>query len=74
MPISYKYIQELREVIIEEMRTSFTTLTVEHLKLAEMRLQTVLQSKVDLEDIKFEIRINGKRTKAKNTINQNLND
>jgi len=42
--ITYEEIQLLREAIIEEMRGPFTTLTVEHLKLVEMRIQTILMA------------------------------
>lgn len=52
--LSYKQIQIMRELLIEEMRASFTTISVEHLKLVEMRLQTLIMARLDKDAIELE--------------------
>jgi hypothetical protein len=47
--ITYKQIQNLRELLMEEMRKEFGgAISLEHYKLLEMRLQTLLM--IDSDD------------------------
>ncbi len=52
--LKYKQIQLMRDLLIDELRPTFTSITVEHLKLVEMRLQTILMAGVTDTDIKGE--------------------
>lgn len=44
----------MRELLIEEIKSTFTTINVEHLKLVEMRLQTLIMMGIDREEIELE--------------------
>jgi len=41
---NYKEIQELRKLAIEEISSGATVISIEHLKLAEMRVQTAIMA------------------------------
>lgn len=52
MPISnYKEIRELRKLIIDEIASSAINFTVEHLKLAESMVQTILMAGLNPVDV-----------------------
>ena len=44
--ITYEQIGKLREILIDELSTTTSHITVEHLKLVEMRIQTLLMANV----------------------------
>ncbi len=44
----------MRDLLIEEIRPQFTTITVEHLKLIEMRLQSMIMAGMGDDSIKKE--------------------
>ncbi len=52
--LTYKQIQLMRDLLIEEIRSNFTTITVEHLKLIEMRIQTLIMAHLDKDAIEME--------------------
>lgn len=53
---NYKKIAMLRELLIEELRSQFSTITVEGLKLVEMRLQSIIMAGGLTEDeVKTEV-------------------
>lgn len=54
MDLAYKQIQIMRDLLIEELRPSFTTITVEHMKLVEMRLQTLIMAGISQESLQAE--------------------
>lgn len=47
----YKKIREIRALCIEEIASDITNLTTEHIKLAEMRVQTIIMAGLDETDI-----------------------
>ena len=48
---NYKKVQELRNLLTDEISNHSTVMTVEHLKLAEMRLQTAIMAGLDDRDV-----------------------
>lgn len=54
--ISYNVIQEMRDVLIDEIRSSSPGITLEHLKLVEMRVQTLLMAGVTYKSLEASVR------------------
>ena len=54
--LSYNIIQEMREVLIDEMRASNPSITLEHLKLVEMRVQTLLMAGITYKSLEASVR------------------
>lgn len=52
---NYKKIQEMRSMLMEEMKQTFPTLTVEVLMLVEQRLQSAIMAGLLDVDIKEEV-------------------
>ena len=52
---TYKKIQEMRAILIEEIKTQFPSITVEVLLLVEKRLQTAIMANLLDDDIKLEV-------------------
>ena len=53
---SYEQVKQLRELLIDEMAENVHILTVEHLKLVEMRLQTVLMLGIGMDNLRKEVK------------------
>jgi len=51
---NYKEIQELRRLAIEEIASKSVNVTVEHLKLAEMHVQTVIMASLGPREVSKE--------------------
>ena len=59
---NYNQLQRMRESLIEEINKNATVITVEHLKLAEMRLQTVIMANLNDKEVNNKkIEENGKK-------------
>lgn len=59
LDLDYKRIKMLREILIDEMKDEIglNHMTVEYMRLVEMRLQTLIMSNLtDTDDIKKEIK------------------
>jgi hypothetical protein len=52
---TYKKIQEMRAILIEEIKTQFPAITVDVLMLVEQRLQTAVMGNLFDTDIKEEV-------------------
>lgn len=53
--LKYEDLRLLRELLIEELKSQVTYLTVEHLKLVEMRLTNTLLSGMTVAKVKTEV-------------------
>lgn len=54
LDITYKQIQLMRELLIEELSTQFSYVGVPQLELVELRLQTLIMAGLDRDDIAME--------------------
>lgn len=52
--MDYREIQKIRKILLDEVASGATVLSVEHLQLVEMRVQTIVMAKLTFEDIKKE--------------------
>lgn len=52
--LSYKKIRKLRQILTDELGATSPALTVEHLKLVELRVQTALLAGLDDDEVSKE--------------------
>lgn len=54
--VSYNVIQEMRQTLIDELKPSYPTITIDVLKLVEMRLQTLVMAGVTNKSTEASVR------------------
>lgn len=52
--ITYAEVRLLRQLLTEELKSNFTTITVQHMMLIEQMLQTIILAGLNREDVEKE--------------------
>lgn len=59
--LSYNVIQDMRDSMIQELKASMPTVTLETLKLVEMRVQTLLMANITHKSVRASLLADSKK-------------